>query len=292
MLKRINWKAVLYTFIWVVSLSGLVVFMSFIEVQKTEVRCSDVKVFIPGNRSFIDRAELDSILLAQQGPLVGRTLNKINIQQLENALKANPFIKMARIYADMDGVVHVQIEQREPVLRILNFANQDFYIDRNGLKIPISENFTARVLVASGMILEGFNGKVDTLSTTIARGLYEAASFIEKDTLWNDQIEQLYVNAQNEIEMVPRVGNHKIVLGTADSLNIKFRNLLRFYKDTLPKAGWEAYKTISLKYANQIVCEKNTLTAAADSIMTSEPTEKPVDDSIKVTRTLTKIVKN
>lgn len=291
MLKRINWKAVLYVTIWVLCLSGLVVFMSFIEVQKKEQRCTDVKVMIPGNRSFIDRAELDSILLAQEGPLVGRMLNKINIQLLENALKANPFIEMARIYADMDGVVHVQIEQREPVLRVLNFTNQDFYIDRNGLKIPTSENFTARVLVASGLILEGFAGKVDTLSTGMARDLYSIATFIEKDTLWNDQIEQLYVNGQNEIEMVPRVGNHKIILGNADSLNVKFRNLLHFYKEALPVVGWDAYKTISLKYASQIVCEKNTL-AVTDSTSASSSAPKTVADTIKLTRTLTKTVKN
>ncbi len=291
MLKRINWKAVLYVTIWVLCLSGLVVFMSFIEVQKKEQRCTDVKVMIPGNRSFIDRAELDSILLAQEGPLVGRMLNKINIQLLENALKANPFIEMARIYADMDGVVHVNIVQREPVLRILNFTNQDFYIDRNGLKIPTSENFTARVLVASGLILEGFSGKVDTLSTGMARDLYAIATFIEKDTLWNDQIEQLYVNGQNEIEMVPRVGNHKIVLGNADSLNVKFRNLLQFYKEALPAAGWDAYKTISLKYASQIVCEKNLL-AVTDSTTTSAAAPKTVVDTIKLTKTLMKTVKN
>ena len=291
MLKRINWKAVLYVTIWVLCLSGLVVSMSFIEVQKGEQRCTDVKVMIPGNRSFIDRSELDSILLAQEGPLVGRMLNKINIQLLENALKANPFIEMARIYADMDGVVHVNIIQREPVLRILNFTNQDFYIDRNGLKIPTSENFTARVLVASGLILEGFAGKVDSLSTDMARDLYLIATFIEKDTLWNDQIEQLYVNGQNEIEMVPRIGNHKIVLGNADSLNIKFRNLLHFYKEALPVAGWDAYKTISLKYANQIVCEKNPLNVT-DSTTTSAAAEKMVADTIKLTKTLTKTVKN
>jgi len=287
MLKRINWKAVLYGFIWAICLSALVVSMSFIEVKKNDLRCSDVKVLIPGSRSFIDRAEIDSILLAKQGPLVGRFLNRINIHLLENTLKANPFIEMAKIYADMDGVIHVRIEQREPVLRILNLTNQDFYIDQNGFKIPTSPNFTAGVLVASGFIPEDFNGRVDTLKTGIGRDLYATALFIRKDTLWNDQIEQLFVNAQNEIEMVPRVGNHKIILGNADSLQVKFRNLLLFYKEALPKAGWDAYKTINLKYANQIVCVKNLLNVT-DSTKTSTATPKPIVNPIKITKAITK----
>ena len=310
MLKKINWKSVLYVFIWVKCLTALIVLMSFIEVKKHDLSCKDVKVLIPGSRSFIDRAQIDSILLAQQGPLVGRWLNKINIHQLETTLKANPFIEMARIYADMDGVIHVQIEQREPVLRILNLTNQDFYIDRNGFKIPTSPNFTAAVLVASGFILEYFSGRVDILKTSIAYDLYATALFIRKDTLWNDQIEQLYVNAQNEIEMVPRVGNHKIILGDADSLQVKFRNLLVFYKEALPKVGWDAYKTINLKYANQIVCEKNLLNVAdttmiptvapkqaADTIKntkttTKTATPKPVADTAKITKTITKTANN
>jgi cell division protein FtsQ len=32
-----------------------------------------------------------------------------------------------------------------------------------------------------------------------------------------------------------------------------------FYKKAIPKVGWDTYKTINLKYANQIVCEKNII---------------------------------
>jgi cell division protein FtsQ len=83
------------------------------------------------------------------------------------------------------------------------------------------------------------------------------AQFIKADTLWDNQIEQLYVDTKGDIEMVPRVGDHKIILGDADSLQTKFRNLLIFYKKAMPKVGWGTYKTINLKYANQVVCEKN-----------------------------------
>ncbi len=259
MLKRINWKAIGYTFIWLVCLSGLVVLMSFIEVKKKAVVCTEVKVLIPGNRSFIECKEVDNIVASSEGQLVGRELKGINIHKLENALRANPFIEFAKVYADMDGVIRIQIRQREPVVRVINSANQDYYIDRNGLKIPVSPNFTARVLVANGNIMEGFAGEVDTLSTKLAKDIFKTALYIAQDTLWNEQIEQLYVNAKNDIEMIPRVGNQKIILGNADSLETKFANLLAFYKKAMPKVGWDTYKTINIKYANQVVCEKNII---------------------------------
>jgi len=259
MLKKINWRAVLYGFLWLISLSGLIALMSFIEIKKSNLKCKDVKVLLPGQFSFIERNEVDRILMANAGAMVGRDLNEINIHKLENALKANPFIEFAKVYADMTGIIHVQIIQREPVIRVVNMANLHFYIDANGYKIPLSDNYTAKVLVASGFIEEDFNGRVDTLKTKMAKDLYRTALYIKGDTLWDNQIEQLFVDLKGDVEMVPRVGSHKIILGSTDSLQTKFRNLLVFYKKAIPKVGWDTYKTINLKYNNQIVCEKNII---------------------------------
>lgn len=260
MLKRINWRFVFTCFAWVFSLSALVVLMGFIEVKKTEATCKKVQVILPGNQFFIERAEIDEILKENNGLLVGRRINNINIQDLENRLKANPFIEYAKVYIDMNGVIHTDVKQRVPVLRILNLAGQDFYVDKNGLKVPLSDHFTARVLVANGKITEGFAGKVDTLRTKLAKDLFLTANLISQDSLWNDQIVQVYVNNENDMELVPRVGSQKIILGNADQLNKKFKNLLVFYKKAIPMVGWDAYSTINLKFDGQIVCTRDSVT--------------------------------
>ena len=256
MLKRVNWKAIFKGFAWLVCLAGVVVLMSFIAVKKREVKCTKIEILIPGADNFIEREEIDAILKQGQGQLVGRNLEQINIHDIEEALKANPYIAFAKVFVDMDGVLQVAIRQRQPVLRVLNAGGQDYYIDSNGLKMPMSPNFTANVLVASGNILEGFSGKVDTLLTPMGVDLYRTALFMKKDTLWDAQIEQIFVNEKNDIELVPRVGNQRIISGNADSLETKMGNLLAFYKQAMPTVGWNVYKTINLKYTNQIVCEK------------------------------------
>ncbi len=273
MLKRINWKAILYGFLWLISLGGLVTLMSFIEIEKSEAKCEDIKVIIPEVDSFIHRSDIDEMIQKNSGTLIGLNLHNIDIHSIENALKANPYIKEAKVYSDMNGIINVKIRQREPVLRILNFSNQDFYVDMNGLKMPISSNFTAHVLVANGFILEPFSNKVDTLRTKLARDLFKTALYVEGDTLWREQIEQLYVNQQSDIEMVPRVGNHKIILGSADSLQTKFTNLLAFYKKAIPVVGWDLYHTINIKYANQVVGVKNIIDSTK---LESAPKKMPV----------------
>ncbi|MFD2873674.1 cell division protein FtsQ/DivIB [Mucilaginibacter ximonensis] len=263
MFKKPIWRIILLSFTWLISLAGLVVLMSFIEVKKAEVVCKDVKIYIPGSQYFIDKKEVESILQLSSFTLVGRRIDGINMHQLENRLKANPFVEYAKVYTDMDGILMIEIEQREPIMRVMNQNDQDFYIDKNGLKIPLSPNFTSRVLAANGFIDEPFKNKVDTLHTALARDLFKTVSYIRKDSLWDAQIGQIYVNQSHEIELIPRVGNQRILLGNADSLDLKFKNLMAFYKQALPQVGWDAYKIINIKYANQIVGVKNT---KADSL--------------------------
>jgi len=281
MFKKLIWKRILIGSAWAVCLGGLVVLMSFIGFKESGVYCKAVKIYIPGNQYFIDKEEVDHILKVHKHQLVGRNMESINLHDLENRLKANPFIESANVYADMDGVIKVEISQRQPVIRVMNQAGQDFYIDQNGLKIPMSSNFTAKVLVANGFIEEIYGGKLDTLHTDIAKQLYKTVQFINKDSLWTAQIAQLYVNTNHEIELIPRVGTNRILLGNADSLENKFHNLLVFYKQALPQVGWDRYKIINIKFANQVVGVKSdnfkkdslkAVTAKADSVKMGKDT--------------------
>lgn len=262
MIKRIPWKGILTGFIWALCLSGLVVLMSFIETKKDEVRCQNLKVYIPGEQQFVTRTEIERILRNTGGEWKGKPLYQLNIQALEDALEHNPFIQQAKVYADMTGTLSVRVVQREPLLRIFNAKNQDYYIDKDGYKIPVSLNFTAEVLVATGAIHEDLEGIVRKVKTPMGKDLYQVALFIAQDTLWSKQIQQLYVNSDSDIQLVPKVGDHQIIIGTADSLETKFNKLMVFYKQALPKLGWNTYKTINLKYSKQIICTKTGAVAA------------------------------
>lgn len=285
MLKRINWKSVFKCFAWVFCLAGLVVLMSFVETKKKTVLCTNVKILIPGADNFIEREEIDAILRQSQGSLIGQKLTGINLQRIEKNIIANPYIAYATVFADMNGVIQIQVKQRQPVLRMINLAGQDYYIDSNGLKMPVSPNFTANVLAANGNIMEHFSGKVDTLITKLAVDLYRVAMYVKQDTLWDAQVEQLYVNDVKDIEMIPRLGNQRIILGTADSLETKMRNLRAFYKKALPKVGWNTYKTINVKYTNQIVCEKNKIDSLTGEVIkdrvasSAKPIKKAIDSA-------------
>jgi cell division protein FtsQ len=282
MFKKPIWRRVFIGLGWVFSLAGLITLMSFLEIKKDGAICKDVKVYIPGSQYFIDQQQVDNILDVKSKALIGNKIDDINIHALETRLKANPFIEFAKVYRDMDDVIRVEIRQRQPILRILNKYDQDYYVDQHGLKIPLSDNFTAKVVVANGFIDEFFSNKVDSLHTDIAKDLFKVADFIRKDSLWSAQVVQIYVNDHHEMELIPRVGSQRILLGNADSLDIKFRNLLAFYKQALPIVGQDAYKAINVKYANQVIGIKNELVVKKDTVKTKKPVLKAKPDTASI----------
>lgn len=255
-LKHIRWKRVLMLFIWIVSLGGLFVLMSFISVKSNDLACHDLVVIIPGEQSFVAREDIDQLILEKHGEIVGRTLASLPIHEIEADLRSIPFIENALVNMDMDGKVEVRIKQREAVLRVINRKGEDFYLDKNRVKMPLSNHYAPNVLVANGFINEAYGDGLDSLQTDLLEGLYAVAEFVKRDSIWDAQVEQLYVNDRGEIEMVPRVGDHQIILGNADSLDVKFEKLRLFYKHIIPKVGWKTYKGVNLSFSNQIVCIK------------------------------------
>ncbi|WP_134089868.1 cell division protein FtsQ/DivIB [Olivibacter sp. XZL3] len=266
--KTINWRRVAYLLTWALSLAGFFVLMGFINTKKTGMACKGVKIIVPGSQAFVSQEEVYGIIEQQDGPLVGHLVKQVPIHDLENKLKENPFIRDVRVFTEMDGTVHVKIEQREAVMRVINNVGNDFYIDKERIKFPTSRLYAPHIIVANGNILERFEGSRDTVHNTLVKDLYKVAVFLGTDSLWNSQVEQLYVNEEQDIEIVPRVGNQRIILGNADSLADKFNRLMVFYKQIVPKAGWGTYKAVNLKFVNQIVCEK------ADSIIQKEKSNK------------------
>src|SRR6187402_1010922 len=124
MFKKPIWRNILIGFAWLISLGGLVALMSFIEIKKAGVVCKDVKIYIPGNQYFIDKQEIENILKVSSNTLIGRRIDNINIHDLETKLSINPFVEYAKVYADMDGIIWIEVSQRQPILRIMNQFDQ------------------------------------------------------------------------------------------------------------------------------------------------------------------------
>ena len=170
-------------------------------------------------------------------------LSNFYLNELEIAFLQHPAIKNAQVYSNQEGVININLLQRKAVVRIKT-DNTDYYLDENGIKMPLSSEYTPRVLVVTG---EVNNSKHSSIFSFI--------EIINKDIFWKSQITQVHFS-NNEVIIIPRVGSQKIHFGTLTDVNKKLGNLYQFYKQAMPVKGWQTYSEISLAYNNQIVCTK------------------------------------
>lgn len=254
---HINWRPILYMCTLVLTLSGIVVLMGAIQVRSSEQACSAMTIILKGEDSFIEQKDIDKRIVDQYGTLIGRTMETLPIHAIENDLKSIPYVKDATVNMDMNGQLTVSVEQRKAVLRIVNDLGNGFYLDETGLKMPISLNYVPNVPVASGNIKENLVKVLDSIQTGLVKDIFKIAQYVGRDSVWNYHITQLYVNANQEIELVPRIGNQKIVIGNGQQLDRKFEKLLVFYESIVPRVGLDTYKSVHLNYEGQLVCERN-----------------------------------
>ncbi|MFB2117674.1 cell division protein FtsQ/DivIB [Parapedobacter sp. 2B3] len=276
---RFNWRNLLYGATGVVLLAGLILLMGFIGTKSNEQACTAMRVILLGNESFIEQKDIAALLVEKFGELEGRTLESIPIHQIEQELKQIPYVFSAVVTMDMDGLLTVRVKQREAVVRIINRDGPDFYIDLQGHKMPVSLKYVPRVPVVNGFVSEPYDGTLDTTKSQLVDDVFKTAQYISSDSLWSSQVVQLYVNEQHDIELVPRVGGQRIILGNADSLDRKFEKLMLFYSKIVPKTGVRAYSSVNLKFAGQIICERSAHFDPEDIVIIPDSTHSSINSN-------------
>lgn len=225
-----------------------IVFVTFFfrEMRQDEL-CRDLQVVVVDSldKHFVSESDLVYILRRAKLDPIKKPMNEINTDKIEKELLKNEMIARVEVYKTPSGMIKLEVEQKIPILRVIG-SRGNYYVDNLGTTMPVSRRYVAHVPVASGYVEKA-------LAVT---DLYKFALFLQENDFWNDQIEQIYVHPDSEVELIPRVGDHRIVLGTFDRFEEKLDDLQLFYEKAIPKVGWEKYSIISLKYNDQIVCTK------------------------------------
>ncbi len=210
--------------------------------------CSSVELAIADSSraGFISEKEIDHLLKTAHLYPLGQMMDSVSSTRIEEFLEKNPFIKEVVCYKSPGGRINIIISQRLPVIRVMTNNGEDYYIDENGFTMKPGKYMT-NLLVATGNIDNNFTKK----------HLIPIGRHIKESAFWNNQIEQVHVTEDKKLEIVPRVGNQIIYLGSPTNLEKKLGNLEIFYKKVMPTVGWNKYSRINLEFENQIICTKN-----------------------------------
>lgn len=180
---------------------------------------------------------------------------KIDPRIIESRLEQDAFVENAEVWLNISNQICVRIKQREPIMRIIDDNGGNYYLDKTGVRVPISIYYSARVPIVTGnlppyvqdfLIRDDYGLKYVFLLT----------KRLLADDFFGTNVQQVNVNAAGEFSVIPLIGDQKIILGSYNNLEEKIQRLKIFYHKALPYEGWKKYSVINVKYQGQIVCKK------------------------------------
>lgn len=208
-----------------------------------------------GEKLLSDRDVRQNLLRAFGNTLEGTELASLEVERMERVLEEDPFVLDAETYVGQSNTLHVRIRQREPVLRILDNRGGNYYLDKDAAKMPVSRNYTARVIVATGNI-SPYTADFQKKKRNSLKDVFHLTNYLMADPVWSTFIQQIHVNNAGEYILVPLVGDQKIMLGSIRNLEDKLNRLKIFYQEGMPYSGWRAYKSLNLKFNGQVVAKR------------------------------------
>ena len=195
---------------------------------------------------FLSEQIVNKLLIQNNATVKKQAKSVIDLYKLEEQVLENPYVEKVSLFITIDGKLNTFIKQREPIARILS-GNSSYYVDSQGVKVPISENFSARVPVISGISNENEVSKLMVLLNKLVN-----------DDFLSKEIIGIEYNDQNEYIFTVRSGNYRINFGDLTDIEKKTKKLKAFYSKVFLDSTIHKYKTINIKYHNQVVGEKIT----------------------------------
>ncbi len=216
---------------------------------------------------FIDKAEVKERLLNDKDIDVKKiSLGRLNIGKMEEIVATNPWVASAQVYIDNRKVVHVNLTQRVPVARLFDQAGNSYYLDNTLAAMPLSDRYIHYTTVVTNVPVL----KNDSIGDALKAQIVKLVRHIERDSFWSAQVSQIILNDDRAFEIVPVLGNHKILIGDTSNLEEKFENLYAFYKKVMVRIGWDKYEVLDVRYKGQVV--------ASPALPWKPPTDKAMSN--------------
>ncbi len=203
-----------------------------------------VVVFVGDNVPFLKQETVNKLLIENRRDAQSIHKDKLDLNKLEKTLNASPMIEKSEVFVSIGGVLKATVKQKTPIARVFD-GSESFYIDSEGNEMPLSPNFTARVLLVSGVI----DKKNKENLAQLFRIIYED-EFLKKNIIG------VQIMPNGSLKMLNRNFDYQIDFGRAIRVEAKFNNYKAFFQKAVLDSSLYKYKKIDLRFTQQVVCTK------------------------------------
>jgi cell division protein FtsQ len=238
-------------------LAVLFALIAFTERMKGDATVSAVQVRMDNvhENHYLDENDVLALMDIDTDNLKGSDLSKLNFSDVEHRIRQSPYVKDAQLFSDLKGNLTVKVSLRRPIARMVWNEGPDAYIAEDGTIMPVSQKFSSRVVLISGPFVQTLLNASNVLDLDEGRQLMLMLNSIRDDSFWSAQIAQIDLDGKARATLFVQVGDERIEFGKPDNLEVKFKKLKIFYKEILPRVGWNKYDRINVEYEGQVVAE-------------------------------------
>ncbi len=255
--------------IWIIFSVGIITTLALTNSQQKSntLKTPTIHIDVQGENQFLTKNELKSRLIRKGLITQNQKNDQLQLNKIERFINGMTEVLDCNAYTKIGGDWAINVKIRRPIARIFNSFGESFYLDELGHTISPSYLYTARVVVVTGDVVDKNNGltvnKIINNKNLITKysldDIYRISKYVCNDPFFSLQIGQIHKEKNGDFVLIPRVGEQKIIFGSAvsnEEVNLKFRKLADFYKEGIPYEGWSTYDCFNLKYENQVVCSK------------------------------------
>jgi cell division protein FtsQ len=225
---------------------ALVLFLyAFSSSRNHALPITDVQIkFVGKNTLYISKSSVDKLLIQNQQPLECVSKEVLDLRGLESKISSHQMIKSVEAYLTVNGEVRLEIEQREPVARVV--SEPSFYIDSYGQTMPLSMEHSARVMLVHGNI-----------NMETKQPVFDIINSVRADNFLTLNVTDITIDDDSKLSLRLRDCDFDVIIGNIKALDKKLINLKAFYKKAKKDNILDQYKIVNLQFDQQVVCTKN-----------------------------------
>lgn len=217
--------------------------------ERVEIELEEVE-----QNHFLDVGDVKS-LIGADNQLVNARLGELDLQQIEERLKATRLVERAEAYVTTGEVLRLRVKLRRPLARFLPDQGHSFYLDSRYRRMPLSRHYAARTPLVTGHCTLNFPTPFGVVSVP-RPGVLAVIRELQRHPHLQAQVAEIAINKHSELTLYPEFGHGVIEFGQPRNIVGKFEKLETFYRKVLKRVGWNTYQRINLQYANQIVAQR------------------------------------
>jgi len=240
--------------VWGVVGTGVLVLLVAAVRYRNNNTCKGFHIEISGPSAnlFVDRKGIADLLVSNGvAKSENRPIQSFNLRRLESTLEKNVWIEKAQLFFDNNGILRVNVVEREPAARVFTSEGGSCYIDSTGVQLPLQDKVQARLPVFTGY--PDAKIRLQGRDSALTRDILHLSQYIRQDSFWSAQVAQVNIRGDRTFELMPEVGSHRVTFGDGSDIEQKFHRLFVFYKEVLSRTGFDKYSRIDVSYAGQVI---------------------------------------